>query len=148
MIVITNASPLIALSQAEVLPLLESLFGQVLVPGSVYQETVTGCRIAKQKEAIEAGLQRFFVVERPCQRRRYSRNLGAGEAGVLDLALDKGANLLLLDDKKARNEAYSLGLQCAFTSDVLRFAALQGLVDFQGCVIKLRKANIYIPVDQ
>ncbi len=42
MIVVTNASPLIALSQAEVLPILKQLFSSVLMPDTVYQETVIG----------------------------------------------------------------------------------------------------------
>ncbi len=56
MIVVTNASPLIALSQAEVLPILRQLFGSVLMPDTVYQETVIGCRVAVQKQGIEHGI--------------------------------------------------------------------------------------------
>ncbi|WP_200345791.1 hypothetical protein [Halochromatium glycolicum] len=40
MIVITNASPLIALGQTQRLTILRSLFGRVLMPDTVYQETM------------------------------------------------------------------------------------------------------------
>ncbi len=75
----------------------------------------------------------------------YSRTLGRGEAGVLDLALERQADLLLMDDKKAHNEAKLLGFSCAFTRDVLRYADQQSLVDFNTVVNTLRRVNILIP---
>ncbi len=145
MIVISNASPLIALSQAGVLHILRDLFQSVLIPDAVYHETVIWCHIITQKSAIERGIGDFLQVASPSFRRSFSRNLGSGETGVLDLALEHHADLLLMDDKKARNEAKSLDLPCAFTSDVLRYADDFGLIDFQTVVDKLHSADIYLP---
>ena len=145
MIVVTNASPLIALSQAQVLPILGALFGRVLMPDTVYQETVGGCTVLIQKQAIEAGIDDFIEVVAPTRRNRFSRNLGQGESGVLDVALELGADLLLMDDRKARNEAKSLGLTCALTTDVLRYAEQQGLLDYRSVVDTLRGHGIYLP---
>ena len=145
MIVVTNASPLIALSQAQVLPILGALFGRVLMPDTVYQETVGGCTVPIQKQAIEAGIGDFIEVATPTMRNRFSRNLGQGESGVLDVALERGADLLLMDDRKARNEAKSLGLACALTTDVLRYAEQQGLLDYRAVVDMLRRRRIYLP---
>jgi len=145
MIVITNASPLIALGQAQSLTILRSLFGRVLMPDTVYQETVIGCTVPLQRQAIEDAMDDFIEVATPTVRNHFSRNLGQGEAGVLDLALERRADLLLMDDRKARNEAQSLGLTCALTSDVLRYAELQGLVDYQAVVDTLRYHRIYLP---
>ncbi len=145
MIVVTNASPLIALGQADVLPILGQLFGRVMMPDTVYEETVTGCHVIIQKIAIETALDDFLSVEIPHHRYSYSRNLGIGEAGVLDLARDIQADLLLIDDKKARNEAKALGFKCAFTSDILRYAEQMNLVDYAHIVSQLRRANIFIP---
>jgi predicted nucleic acid-binding protein len=50
-----------------------------------------------------------------------------------------------MDDKKARNEAKSLGLACALTSDVLRYADDLGLIDFKTIAGKLHSAAIYLP---
>ena len=145
MIVITNASPLIALGQAQCLMILRSLFGRVLMPDTVYQETVIGCTVPLQRQAIEDAVDDFIEVATPTMRNRFSRNLGQGEAGVLDLALERQADLLLMDDRKARNEAQSLGFACALTSDVLRYAEQQGLVDYQAVVDTLRYHRIYLP---
>lgn len=86
MIVITNASPLIALGQAQCLTILRSLFGRVLMPDTVYQETVIGCTVPLQRQAIEDAVDDFIEVATPTIRNRFSRNLGQGEAAVLDLA--------------------------------------------------------------
>lgn len=145
MIVITNASPLIALGQAQVLSVLRSLFGRVLMPDTVYQETVIGCHVPIQRQAIELGIGDFIEVASPVVRNTFSRNLGSGEAGVLDLALERKADLLLMDDRKARNEAKSIGLTCALTTDILRYADQQGLLDYRSVLDTLRSANIYLP---
>lgn len=60
MIVISNASPLIALSQVGVLHILRDLFQSVLIPDAVYHETVIGCHIITQKSAIERALEISF----------------------------------------------------------------------------------------
>lgn len=145
MIVITDASPLIALGQAQVLTVLRDLFGRVFMPNTVYQEAVVRCTVPVQKQAIEAAIGGFLEVDEPTLRHRYSRNLGAGEAGVLDLALERRADLLLMDDRKARNEAESLGLACALTTDVLRYADQRGLLEYQSVVDTLRQQRIYLP---
>lgn len=145
MIVVTNASPLIALSQAQVLPILGSLFGHVLLPEAVYRETVSCCTVPVQQQAIEDGIGIFLEIAAPVIGRRFSRNLGAGECGVLNLALERQADLLLMDDRKARNEAKCLGLACAFTTDVLRYAEQQGLLDYPAVIDTLRHHRIYLP---
>jgi predicted nucleic acid-binding protein len=145
MIVVTNASPLIALSQANVLPILGALFGRVLMPDTVYQETVSGCTVPIQKQSIEAGIGNYIEVVAPATRNRFSRNLGQGECGVLDLALERRADLLLMDDRKARGEAKSLGLTCALTTDILRYAEQRGLLDYRSVVDRLRHHRIYLP---
>jgi len=43
MIVISNSSPLLALSQVQRLDILKTLFGHIYIPDSVYRETVLEC---------------------------------------------------------------------------------------------------------
>lgn len=51
-----------------------------------------------------------------------------------------------MDDKKARNEAADLGLQCAYTTDVLRLAEQRGIIASVAEVVEgLRDARIYLP---
>ena len=148
MIVVSNASPLLALAQADSLPILKTLFGHILVPEAVRLEVVDRCPVRDQRSRIEVAMTDFIVVAWHARRRSFSRNLGRGEQGVIELALERGAQLLLMDDRKARNEARELGLQCAFTTDVLRLAEQRGIIASATEIISsLRGARIFLPVD-
>ncbi len=60
--------------------------------------------------------------------------------------MERRADLLLIDDKKARNEAGDLGFQCAFTTDVLRFAEQRGIIASVAEIVEgLHGARIYLP---
>jgi predicted nucleic acid-binding protein len=146
MIVIANASPLIALSQAQCLGILKALFGRLCIPDSVYQETVIDCPVALQKQGVLMAIDDFIQVQQPTVNYPFSRNLGNGERGVLNLAIEKKAELLLIDDKKARNEAKDLGFTCGFTSDVLYYAERQRLIQSYANIVQtLRDFGIYLP---
>lgn len=146
MIVVSNASPLLALAQADCLRVLKTLFGRVLMPAAVFRETVDQCPVPAQKRRIQSACDDFIAVATPTITHSFSRNLGHGEQGVLALALERRADLLLMDDKKARNEAAALGLRCAFTTDVLRFAEQRGIIASVAEIVEgLRGARIYLP---
>jgi uncharacterized protein len=146
MIVVSNASPLIALAQADALFALKRLFERILLPESVRVEIVDQCRVCDQRQRIDAALMDFIDVAEPTQPHRFTRNLGKGERGVLSLALDRGADLLLMDDRKARNEADKLGLACAYTTDVLRLAEQRRIIPSAAAVIaSLRGHLIFLP---
>jgi uncharacterized protein len=102
MIVISNASPLIALSSLDRLTLLAQLFGVVSIPEAVYQETVTHNHHWQQRTRIQQATHAFIEVLQPTCYVHFSRHLGAGEQGVLSLALERSAEVVLLDDTKAR----------------------------------------------
>jgi predicted nucleic acid-binding protein len=146
MIVVSNASPLIALSRIDRLHILKDLFGWMYIPDTVYQETVTNCGIILQTTRISQATDDFIKVIQPQVRHVFSRSLGAGEQGVLNLALERQAQLVLIDDKKARYEALELGLVPVFTTDILKRAEHQRLiVSYRQVVQELKKFDIYLP---
>ncbi len=59
MIVVSNASPLLSLAQADCLHVLEALFGRVLIPAAVYRETVEQCPVPALKRPDSVRLQWF-----------------------------------------------------------------------------------------
>lgn len=112
----------------------------------MYQEVVVQCPVAQQREAIEAGIGDFLIVKVPESKLPFSRNLGAGERGVLDLAIQLHADLVLMDDRKARNEAKELNLKTAFTSDVLGYSERRGFLESMDAILDaLRAHRIYLP---
>lgn len=122
MIVISNSNPLVALSRVDHLSVLKQLFGKIYIPDAVFEETVIHCNITIQKTNIQLALNDFIEIVTPQFEHSFSRNLGKGEKGVLNLAMELKPDILLMDDRKARNEAKALGFVTTFTSDVLKAA--------------------------
>lgn len=104
--IIANSSPLIVLGRLERLDILESLFGKIFIPNAVYQETVIETTIAIQRHSIQKSIaeETIIVVESSLEH-SFNRKLHSGEKDVLNLALEKKASGIIMDDKRARKEA-------------------------------------------
>ena len=130
MIVVSNASPLIALSNVGLLQVLEELFGGVYIPAGVWREVVnegrerpgardvTNAEWIKQRE-VQDTIAVYILQER----------LDQGESEAIVLALETGADVILLDDKRARKIAQGRGLNVIGTLGVLLRAKEIGYID-------------------
>lgn len=146
MIVIADAAVLIALGRIRRLSILKQLFGAVHIPDSVYQETVWESNNDVQSESITEAVNDFLKVIRPSAELTASRKLGKGEVGVLRLAKELGADLLIIDDRKAANEARALGFSVVLTASVLKLAEQRGLVpSYREIVAQLGAMRIFLP---
>jgi len=65
MIVVSNASPLLALAQADCLHVLRALFARVLTPAAVYRETVDQCTVPPQQRRIQSACDVYSVPVMP-----------------------------------------------------------------------------------
>jgi predicted nucleic acid-binding protein len=147
MIVIANSSPLIVLGRLEELGIFKQLFGKISIPFTVYKETVLEATHKGQKRAISLAIEAGFIeVVRPQVKYSFTRKLHLGEQDVLNLALDIHADLLILDDRKARNEAKEFGFEVAYTSAIIHGAERRGLINSSATLLKdLRNMHIYLP---
>jgi uncharacterized protein len=99
--IISNTSPLQYLYAIRQLPLLERLYGQIVVPQAVCDELHVG-----QQQGYDVpdcrmySWMRIETVAIPSVLKLIT-NLGAGEAEALALALMQPTDLVLLDDVKA-----------------------------------------------
>lgn len=128
MIAISNSSPLIILSCIDRLDILAALFENVYIPDAVYGEVVRNNHLIEQKSRIVKAVNEFIQVASPTTHQAFTRRLGAGEEGVLTLSLEMAPDVVLLDDKKARNEAKALNLPIVFSMDILKWAEHRGLI--------------------
>jgi len=65
---------------------------------------------------------------------------------VLKLALEKQAEAIIIDDKKARNEAIEMGFTLFYTSDILKGAAKRNLIDsYSKISAQLVDIQIFLP---
>ncbi len=82
MIVISNSSPLIALSSVDQLDILFQLFEIVYIPEAVYQETVTDNHLVAQRKRILEATDTFMRVISPKFEHPFERKLGYGKQGM------------------------------------------------------------------
>ena len=122
-IVLANTTPLINFAEIDRLELLEAMFGELLVPVAVVTELQSKGSLFRK--AAVAGQAPFVHTRTPVNHALVAtlrRELHAGEAECIALALEESAALLLLDDISARGVAEHHGLQFTGTVGCLRLA--------------------------
>lgn len=103
--------------------------------------------VAIQKENIAKAIaEEFIMVAKSQTVYTFQRNLDFGERDVINLAFDKQADFLIIDDKKARNEAKELGFKVLKTSTLIKRAEMLNLISSYSDIInELEKIKIYLP---
>jgi uncharacterized protein len=128
-IVVCNTSPIIALACAGQLELLRGLYTQIVIPNAVFDEiTVAGAGEPGAREVAEA----LWIKRQPASNAplvtALRLELDAGEAEAIALAVESGADLVLLDERLGRRAAQRLGLTVVGTLGVLISAKDRGLL--------------------
>jgi predicted nucleic acid-binding protein len=130
MVVVSNTSPLSNLAIVGRLALLRDQFGAVLVPSAVRRELIQlrhSTAAQSLDEAFSEGWLQVAPLPRPVPG-RLGAGLHAGEAEALALALERHADLTLLDDGDARNRAIEVGLKISGVLGILLRAKRNGQV--------------------
>jgi hypothetical protein len=144
--IVSNATPLIALSRIGRLDILRDLFQEVIVPEEVYGELVVRAKGRPGSEVIaEAG----WVLRQAVQDSRLvedlvSQGLGRGEAEAIVLAREAGATCLT-DDVAAIAAASRLAVPIRRTLNLLLTAKAKGIVaSLREVMDALRSNNFWI----
>lgn len=124
MIVVSNASPLIAALDIGLEAVFAALFGAVFIPPAVRHEVFTS---RPQPAWISERL-----LANPSAPRLLQGRLGVGEREAIVLALEAHATLLLMDELAGRRTATSLGIRVMGTLGVLLRAKTQQLIPTVG----------------
>ena len=126
MIVVSNTSPLIVLSNIGEFEILHHLFDRVVIPEGVAEEF--GDPVPEWIEV--RGVKNRVLVD------LLREKLHKGEAEVIALAIELNAGLAIIDDKAARNTAQSLGLKVIGTVGLILLAKRKGHYNEVGPVIE------------
>jgi predicted nucleic acid-binding protein len=134
-IVVSDSSPLHYLIQINKVEILHTLFGEVIIPGSVREELECPSAPSDVREWLKspptwARFCNAAVIDT-------SLTLGKGEREAICLALELNADLLLVDDKKARRFADQQGLTVTGIIGILQVAHDRGLVKLPEAVREL-----------
>ena len=130
MIAVTDTSPLNYLIRLGVPGILSEIYGRVLIPAAVLGELKhPGAPedVRNWASRPPAWLQEVHVRDVDST---LSPTLGLGEREAISLAAEIRADILILDDFKARIAARDRGLQVAGTIAVLREASMRARLPF------------------
>jgi len=117
-----NSSPWIFLTKLGVIDLTLSLFQPVYIPLSVRKE-LFGKKDASASILEEHQTKKRILILEARNRRLVNalgNRLGRGEAEAIAIAIEKEADLIILDDYAARFEAMRLGLEVKGTLGIIR----------------------------
>jgi uncharacterized protein len=147
MMVVADASPLIALCRIQRLELLQQLFERLLVPEAVWREVVSGgnSRAGVTEMMAATWIERRSVTDVQLVQ-LLRQDLGAGESEAIVLARELKADVLLIDERLGRSAATRLGVPITGLVGVLIEARRAGfLPDAASIVDDLRnKAGFWI----
>lgn len=128
MIVVSDASPLLSLAIIDRLDLLEKIYGQILIAPAVHDEIFGSGDLRHGPQINTLNWLETRSTYNPIVMALLLRELDRGEAEAIALALELKADLLLLDERKARSIAAYLGLPMAGLLDILAEAKRANLI--------------------
>jgi len=127
-LVICDASPVIGLARVNGLGWLNSLFGEVWIPGQVDAELLAGRETPDRpriRAALTAGMLQVWSETIDLTAESV---LDAGEAACIQLVRAHPGSLLLIDERAGRAVARQQGIAVASTAAVIGQARLRGLI--------------------
>ena len=124
---------------------LPRLIGEVIVPFEVGEELAAGVPRDDTWHQMQ-NVPRLTLRPSPVPLHPLLRaQLDAGEAAVIQTALDEGIATVILDERKARRSALAMGLSVTGTLGILVQAKLSGhLRSVRDAVETLRKRGIWL----
>lgn len=142
--VISNNSPLVALWHLDRLSLLRDLYTEVWMPQEVETEFL-GTKKKSRQEALNNAPWIKTVDLADSEKASVYGRLDSGEAAVLALANEHETRLVIIDEKKARQEVLKIGLPFIGTVGILLEAKEEGLIgEIKPLLITLQEKGIYL----
>jgi predicted nucleic acid-binding protein len=86
-----------------------------------------------------------WVVSGSASNKDVILGLGAGENAAINIALEVGAEAILIDDRRGIREATSRGLNSLTTFALLEQASKTGLIDFAESITALTATSFRMP---
>lgn len=148
MTTVVNSSPLIKLAAIDSLDLLKSLFEVIHIPKAVHREVVV---FGKGRPGAKAVAGAFWIKRHTVKDQRAVLDLMAvarldqGESEAIILAAELKADILIIDDARAREYARTLQLRIVGTAGLLLSAkALKIIPSVQQPLDALVSAGLYL----
>lgn len=144
MIVVSDTSPICYLLLINQIAVLSTLYQTVIIPQGVANELSASASPAIVKSWIAQPPGWLEVRQTKSAQALQPYNLDLGEREAIAIAEQLNADLIILDDKAARQFASSRGLKVIGLLGVLKVAARQDLLDLKTTFEQLRNAGFWI----
>ncbi len=141
MIAIADTSPLRYLIMIGEVELLPKLFERIVIPEAIVSELQAEGAPLQVRQWTEQTPHWLEIAPNPSNIPEVTQTLHSGEQAAIALALDCHANLLIIDEKAARQIAQRLGIQITGVIGILKIAAKRQLIEPSEVVQKLRQTN-------
>ncbi len=147
MIVVSNTTPihyLIVIGRESILP---ELFSEIMIPDVVLSE---------MRHPNAPKIVRDWVSAKPnwAVTRYGTENLqkkitglGKGETSAIAIAIEIGADAILMDDRRAIRVADRNGLNILTTFALFELVAIKDLIDFEETINSLSETSFHFPPD-
>lgn len=145
MIVICDNSALSALAEVGLLDLMPRLFGVLVIPEAVRRECGHPRAPQRLRDWISNPPEWLQIVPDPALQLVETEGLGVGEAAAITLAWEsRKLSRLILDEKRGRRVAQSLGLQKTGLLGIIGEAAARGWLDFDEIIGRIAQTGFHI----
>jgi predicted nucleic acid-binding protein len=137
MTVVSNTSPINYLTLIGQQPLLETLFGEIIIPTSVAEELGHADAPVEIQELLNRRPRWLRIARSEGAAPRELAHLDRGERDAIQLALELRADFVLIDELRGREAAEKFGLAVIGTIGILDRAVRKGLVDGKEMAVRL-----------
>ncbi len=137
--VISNTTPILSLLKINKLSVLRDLYGEIYIPFAVYEEIENGKDKSYYQNLKNIDWIKIQKIKSESSR-FYFMDLDKGEAEVLILANEMGADLVIIDEVLGRRYAKKMELNLTGTLGILLKAKQKGLLSqIQNLLIELQE---------
>lgn len=145
MIIVADTTPIHYLALIGEAEVLKEMFGGVIIPQAVLDELQRDRTPQPVKDWIDSQPSWLVVKQPSLVLDDVAKSLGKGEREAIALAIELMADALLLDDKRAKNEARRRNIPVITILNILETAAERGWLDLPEAIARLRRTNFYLP---
>ena len=131
--IVCNASPIINLSKIDKLDLIKKLYQKIIIPGAVFKELIVRGHDKENIPAIKSLIANNIIEVQEVQSnalvRALEKDLDPGESAAIALAAQINAELIILDERDARETAEMYNLKKTGFIGILMKAKQKGFID-------------------
>jgi len=149
-VVVSNTTPLILLQKIGQLELIQKLYTKIYIAEAVYQETVIEGNETTSRDDFVSKRDWIEIVEisNKDAKKMFTTNLHEGEVETMILAIEKSADLCIIDDLIARKYAKKLNLNITGTLGVVIVGKKRGIIkEVKPMINQLIDVGMYIGTD-